>query len=90
MNLRNNNNNDMQTTNRKSDWTDWKIRLRVSYWHGQAILETTGVGRTKREAQENWFRQYYGARGYLLPSKPIMPSTRDLIKLTWEKRGVVA
>lgn len=79
------NKNDMQTTNRKSDWSDWKTRLRVSYWHGQTIIETSGVGRTKKEAKENWFRQYYGSMGYLMPKNPVMPS-RDLIEIKWEKR----
>ena len=74
--------------NRKTDWTNWKWKLTVGYWDGQTIIETTGVGSTRKEAQENFFRQYYGAMGYLPPAKPLMPSVMDLINIRWEKREV--
>lgn len=68
---------------------NWKWKLTVGYWNGQTIVETSGVGRNRKEAKANFFRQYYGAMGYLVPSKPKMPS-RDLIEMKWEKREVVA
>lgn len=66
--------------------TDKKINrpwsLAISYWVGQEIRETFSVGKTKAEALQNWFVQYYQGR---VPEKPLLPSKRDTILVSWVK-----
>ena len=66
-----------------------KWKLTIGYWDGQTIVETFGIGANRNEALANFFRQYYAAMGFQsVPEKPIMPSGRDLLSITFEKTEV--
>ena len=76
--------------NRKTDWTNWKWRLSVKYWHAewQQVVETSGVGHDRNEALANFFIQYYGALRMDVPEKPLMPSGESLFSITFERAEV--
>lgn len=59
-----------------------KWSLEIGFWDIQEIRVIFSVGKTKREAIDNWIFQRYAG-------KPIpgacLPSGRDLIQETWKK-----
>jgi len=51
----------------------------ITYWEGQEIIETIGVGKTSKEAKENCKAQYLANCPY--NRWPIRPA-RDIIQIT--------